>query len=201
MDTSSNHSTISPAAGKTAGNRWDTHQMVVMALMCAIGTLLSFIQFPLIPGITWLKYDAACVPAMVCGFAFGPTPGIVVGVLSAIIQGLIMGDAVGALMNIIVVIALILPSAWIYRTHHTFKGALVGLLIAIIVMIVVEVGANLIIDPFYFGMPIEAVAALIIPVLIPFNLAKACINALLTFAIYKSISNLITPRKKQVKGI
>ena len=33
-----------------------------------------------------------------------------------------------------------------------------------------------------------------------FNLIKAGINAVLTLIVYKSISNLITPKKKQVKG-
>ena len=53
-------------------NKWGTRQLVTMALMCAIGVLLSFIEFPLIPGVTWLNYDASAMPAMVCGFAFGP---------------------------------------------------------------------------------------------------------------------------------
>ena len=34
----------------------------------------------------------------------------------------------------------------------------------------------------------------------PFNLIKAVLNAVLTLVVYKSISNLVTPKKKQVKG-
>ena len=41
---------------------------------------------------------------------------------------------------------------------------------------------------------------MIIPVLAPFNLVKGALNAVLTLIVYKSISNLITPKKKQVKG-
>ena len=58
----------------TNTNKWDTRQLVTMALMCAIGVLLSFVEFPLLPGVTWLKYDSSAMPAMVCGFAFGPPP-------------------------------------------------------------------------------------------------------------------------------
>ena len=50
------------------------------------------------------------------------------------------------------------------------------------------------------GVPLDAVVAMILPILTPFNLAKAGINAVLTLIVYKSISNLITPKKKQVKG-
>ena len=57
-------------------NAWSTKQLVTMALMCAIGVLLSFIEFPLLPGVTWLKFDASNMPAMVSGFAFGPGPAL-----------------------------------------------------------------------------------------------------------------------------
>ena len=50
------------------------------------------------------------------------------------------------------------------------------------------------------GVPLDAVVAMILPILTPFNLEKAGINAVLTLIVYKSISNLITPKKKQVKG-
>ncbi|MFR2247568.1 MAG: hypothetical protein ACLS6R_15100 [Eggerthella lenta] len=46
----------------TNTNKWDTRQLVTMALMCAIGVLLSFVEFPLLPGVTWLKYDAPPCP-------------------------------------------------------------------------------------------------------------------------------------------
>ena len=45
----------------TNTNKWDTRQLVTMALMCAIAALLSFIQIPLIPGVTFLTYDPSPV--------------------------------------------------------------------------------------------------------------------------------------------
>lgn len=189
-----------PSAQMTNTNKWETKQLVTMALLCAISVLLSFIEFPLIPGISWLKYDASCMPDMVVGFAYGPAAGIIVGVVSAFIHGMIMGDWVGSCMTSFVVIGMVLPSALIYRKHRTMKGALVGLAVAIVVTLVVAVITNLIIDPFYLGVPFEAVVALVVPALLPFNLVKAIINSALTLLVYKSISNLITPKKKQVKG-
>ena len=64
-------------------NKWSTRQLVTMALMTAIGVLLSFIEFPLLPGVTWLKFDASNMPAMVAGFAYGPGGGVAVGILTA----------------------------------------------------------------------------------------------------------------------
>ena len=59
-------------------NRWSTRQLVTMALMCAIAALFSFIQIPLLPAAPFLTYDPSLMPAMVCGFAFGPGAGFVV---------------------------------------------------------------------------------------------------------------------------
>ena len=160
----------------TNTNKWDTRQLVTMALMCAIGVLLSFVEFPLLPGVTWLKYDASAMPAMVCGFAFGPAAGLAVGVVGAVIHALV------------------------YRRSRTFKSGVVGLVLSAITATVMAILGNLVITPMWLGVPLDAVVAMILPILTPFNLIKAGINAVLTLIVYKSISNLITPKKKQVKG-
>ena len=183
----------------TNTNKWDTRQLVTMALMCAIGVLLSFVEFPLLPGVTWLKYDASAMPAMVCGFAFGPAAGLAVGVVGAVIHGILMADFSGAVMNILVVAGFILPAALVYRRSRTFKSGVVGLVLSAITATVMAILGNLVITPMWLGVPLDAVVAMILPILTPFNLIKAGINAVLTLIVYKSISNLITPKKKQVK--
>lgn len=184
----------------TNTNKWDTRQLVTMALMCAIGVLLSFVEFPLLPGVTWLKYDASAMPAMVCGFAFGPAAGLAVGVVGAVIHGILMADFSGAVMNILVVAGFILPAALVYRRSRTFKSGVVGLVLSAVTATVMAILGNLVITPMWLGVPLDAVVAMILPILTPFNLIKAGINAVLTLIVYKSISNLITPKKKQVKG-
>lgn len=184
----------------TNTNKWDTRQLVTMALMCAIGVLLSFVEFPLLPGVTWLKYDASAMPAMVCGFAFGPAAGLAVGIVGAVIHGILMADFSGAIMNILVVTGFILPAALVYRRSRTFKSGVIGLVLSAIAATVMAILGNLVITPMWLGVPLDAVVAMILPILTPFNLIKAGINAVLTLIVYKSISNLITPKKKQVKG-
>ncbi|WP_139653607.1 ECF transporter S component [Raoultibacter phocaeensis] len=184
----------------TNTNKWETRQLVTMALLCAIGVLLSFIEFPLLPGATWLKYDASAMPAMVVGFAYGPVAGVSVGIIGAIIHGIMLGDFSGAVMNIIVVTFYILPAALIYKKKHSMKGAVVALVVGSLCATVGAILGNLIITPAWLGVPLDAVIAMIIPILTPFNLLKALLNSVLTLIVYKSISNLITPKKKQVRG-
>ena len=184
----------------TNTNKWDTRQLVTMALMCAIGVLLSFIEFPLLPGVTWLKYDASAMPAMVCGFAFGPAAGLSVGVVGAVIHGILMADFTGALMNILVVAGFVLPAALVYRRSRTFRSGVVGLVLSVIAATLMAILGNLLVTPAWLGVPLDAVVAMILPILTPFNLAKGALNAVLTLVVYKSVSNLVTPKKKQVKG-
>ncbi|MCL1797607.1 MAG: ECF transporter S component [Eggerthellaceae bacterium] len=168
--------------------------------MCAISALLSFVEFPLLPGTPWLKYDASAMPALVSAFAYGPVAGVAVGIIGSIIHAIILGDWVGGLMNIIIVVCFVVPAGLIYKNMHTWKGAILALVVGGIASILGALAANLVITPIYFGMPREAVIAMILPVLLPFNALKAILNSVLTIIVYKSISNLITPKKKQVKG-
>lgn len=181
-------------------NAWSTRQLVVMALMCAIGVLLSFIELPLMPGVTWLKYDASMMPAMVCGFAFGPGAGLAVGVVGAIIHGILMADFTGAAMNTLVVFGFVLPAAFVYKRSRSYKFAVAGLALSCLGAVAASVAGNLLLTPAWLGVPLQAVVDMLVPVLVPFNFLKGLLNSALTLIVYKSISNLITPRKDQVKG-
>jgi riboflavin transporter FmnP len=85
-----------------------------MALFVAIGVILSFIEFPLIPGIEFLKYDASAIPALLSGFTYGPVAGCIVGILIAVIHAA-DGNFWGAVMNSGIVTAFVLPVALIYK--------------------------------------------------------------------------------------
>lgn len=180
-------------------NKWDTRTLVTMALLCAIGVLLSFIETPAIFA-PFLRLDVSHTPAMVAGFAFGGGAGVLVGVVTAIAHGALDGNWVGALMNSIVAAAFIFPAAAIYNRNRTMNTAIIGLVVSVVVMVVVAIIANLIIDPLFYGYPFDAVVALIVPALIPFNLLKGLVNSILTVVVYKSIKNLITPKKEQIVG-
>lgn len=181
-------------------NRWNTRQLVTMALMCAIASLFSFVQIPLIPGVSFLTYDPSLMPAMVCGFAFGPGAGIAVGSIAAVIHGLILGEWVGSLMNIFATAFFVLPAALLYKRMHTLKGAIAGLVISVITATAGAILVNLTIGVWFYYGSADVIIPLILPALLPFNLVKTILNALLTLVVYKAVSNLITPKKDRVKG-
>lgn len=181
-------------------NRWDTKTLVTMALLAAIAAALSFIEVPFI-AVSFLKYDAGNVPALVGGFVFGPVPGIIIGTIGAFVHGLIMGDWGGFIMNTASVIAHVVPAALIYKHRKTLASGIAGLIVGALAATAVMVGMNLLIDPIFYGYSYEMIIGLIAPVLVPFNLIKTVINSVLCILIYKPISNLVKPKERHAKGV
>ncbi len=173
-------------------NRFSTRTLVTCALLCAIGVLLSLVELPLLPGVTWLKYDASAMPALVGGFAYGPAAGACIGVVGAIIHGLLFADFSGAVMNILVVVAFVVPAAALYRRHPSFSVQVIGLIIGAIVMVAAAILGNLVITPAWLGVPLDAVIAMIVPILLPFNALKAALNAVLSVLVFKAVRPAMT---------
>lgn len=176
-------------------NRWSTKQLVTMAVLVAIGWLISWIELPLIPAAAFLKYDPSQVAMLFGTFVFGPAAGSVVGLLIALLHWSTDG-IVGVGMNMAAMLAMGIPAGLIYTANRTRKGAAIGLLVGSVVQIVVLIVLNLIVDPIYYGMPYSAVVALVPTALLPFNAAKAAINSVLTFLVYKRVADAVRPAKK-----
>ena len=191
------HSTSVPSAssasthatGVADSGRWSTRRIAVYALFVALSMAVSFIEFPLIPGVPWLKYDPSGIVCLVAGFAYGPAAAVLVSVLGFVPH--VFADPWGSLMAIAVALAMSVPAALIYRRARTRRGALIGIITGAMVALVVAVIGNLLVTPIYADMTVEQVAAMIVPALLPFNLAKLTVHGVVTFLIYKPISNLL----------
>ena len=68
-------------------------------------------------------------------------------------HGILFADFTGALMNLLVVIGFILPSALVYKKIHTLKGAIIGLLLGIVFAVIMAVLGNLVVTPACRSMP------------------------------------------------
>ena len=184
-------------AGGASSLRWSARQLATMALMLAIGLILSFIEFPLLPGTEFLKFDASYVPAVMIGFSYGPGAGCVVSVLVAAIHALFSGNLWGGLMNAVIALAYILPAIIAYRLNRNTTSIIIGLVIGSIAQIVVALLMNILITPIYTGMPLPAVMGLLVFPILPFNILKALINSVLAFVLQRSLRGFLEsqPRK------
>jgi riboflavin transporter FmnP len=170
---------------------WQTRQLATMALLLALGELLSFLEFPIIPGFDFLKLDASHVVAMVGGLTYGPGAGCLVGVLIAFVHAMFTGNIWGAVMNAVVVCAFVLPASLIYRKTKSNGIFILGLVISGICSIAAAILMNLLVTPIYTGWPIDAVIEIIIPALLPFNIIKALVNCILSFIMLKTLGVFI----------
>ncbi len=176
------HSTTDQANG------WSTKRIAVTALFCALSAIATlFLEFPILPGVAWLKYDPSGIIALIAGFAFGPATGAIVSVIPYLVHLATASGVYGVLMAVLATFTLVMPAALIYKRNTTFKGAIIGMIVGAVVCIIACIVGNIIITPFYTGMPTEAVIGLVVPALLPFNLIKIGINCVVTALIYKPV--------------
>jgi riboflavin transporter FmnP len=67
-------------------------------------------------------------------------------------------------------------------------------------MTAVMAGANLILNPIFYGIPREQVLQMMLPGILPFNLTKAIINSVITVLIYKKLSNFMRSKSLIKRG-
>ncbi|MCR5392789.1 MAG: ECF transporter S component [Olsenella sp.] len=160
-----------------AASGWDTRRIAVTALLCAMAAICTLLlEFPILPGVTWLKYDPSGIVALIAGFAFGPATGAVVSVIPYLVHVATASGVYGMIMAVLATFSLVMPASLIYQRNRTMRGAVLGLVVGGVVCLAACIVGNLIVTPFYTGMPLDAVVALIVPALLPFNLIKIIVN-------------------------
>ena len=177
------------STGVADSGRWSTKRIAMYALFVALSMAVSFVEFPIVPGVEWLKYDPSGIVSLVAGFAYGPAAAVIVSVLGFLPH--LFTNPWGTLMAVLVALALSVPAALIYRRNKTRKGAVIGIIVGAIAALAVAIVGNVIVTPFYAHMTTAQVGALILPALLPFNALKFTIHGVVTFLIYKPISNLL----------
>ena len=182
-----------------------------IAVLTALASILFLISIPV---VAFYHLDLSNVPVLLGAFSMGPLPGLVILFLKSLIGCLKSTTMyVGELADFIMGAAFVLPAAWIYRRQKNRKGALIGMMVGTIGLIVVGCLTNLyMMITFYmnaFGMPMQSIidmCAKALPfvdsewkviafVTAPFNLLKGVVLCVLTYMIYQPLSPLLHVRK------
>lgn len=170
------------------------NKMVKMGVLSALSIVLMLVtRFPIIPSATFLKYEAADVPLLIGSFMFGPYAGLLMTLVVSGIQSLMFdteGGWVGFVMHVIATGTLVITAGFIYRKFHTLKGAIIGLVTGSLCMTLIMIPANLFFTVRFYGIPYDAVKAMIVPALLPFNLIKSFANSIIVMLVYKSLSRI-----------
>ncbi len=174
-------------------SRLSTADIAKLAMMTAVSIVLLLIVRIPFPPAPFLVYDPADVPIYITAFAFGPAAGLIVTLIVCLIQAFMLGGdgLYGFLMHFVATGIVAVVIGLMYARCKTKKRAVISLAVAVVVAVAVMCVMNILVTPVYMGAPREAVIAMIPTVIIPFNLLKAGLNAVLTFILYKRVSGFL----------
>ena len=169
-------------------------KLAALAMLVAMAYVVAALfRFSLVPAAPFLKYDPKDVIIAIGGFLFGPVEGAMIAAVVALLEMVTVSTTGwwGCAMNFISSATFVVPAALLYRKHHTFKGALLGLVIGACLTTGTMLLWNWLVVPIYQGTPRDAVADMLLPVFLPFNGAKSAINAVLTILVYKPVARAL----------
>ena len=196
-------------AAKQAG-RFSARKIAVTAMLSALSAVLMFLSFPLpmiIPG--FIKMDFSELPALVASFVVSPISGVAVCLVKNLVNLFFTttGGA-GELCNFLLGVAMVLPAGLIYKYKKTRKGAIIACLVGSAAMALFSLPINYFISyPVYSQVfaPMEAILDAykqlnpnvnnlwdaLIWFNMPFTFVKGIAVSVITFIVYKPLSNAL----------
>lgn len=190
------------------GTSFTARDITTTAIMSAIASVLMFLDFALPIFPAFMKMDISNVPALISSFAIGPWSGALVELIkNALNITHTATGGIGEIASFTIGAAYVVPSGLIYSRDRTIRGAVRSLAAGIITTSLVAVLANyFVLIPLYSRIvPIDALIGMyqainpyattlpriVLFTVLPFNLLKAAIVAVLTFLLYKKLSPVI----------
>lgn len=172
-----------------------TQKTVLIGMFCAIAYALMIVGR--VPVVLFLKYDPKDVMITIGGFLLGPFASFIISVIVSFIEMITTSETgpIGFIMNVLSSCSFACTAAFIYKRKHTKSGAVTALLAGCCVMVVFMLLWNYLITPIYMGYPREAVAELLLPAFLPFNLLKGGLNTAVTLLFYKPVVTALRKAK------
>ncbi|MDO4742967.1 MAG: ECF transporter S component [bacterium] len=179
-------------------------QVSLAGLFCATAYLFVFI---LRINVSFLTFDIKSSVIAVGALLLGPLWGVLMAAMVSFLEFVTVSSTgvYGLIMNFLANAVFAFVVSLIYKYRKKLSGAIIGLVFAIVSVTVVMLLANLLITPYYTGMPVKAIVEMILPLLLPFNAIKYTINAAVVLLVYKPLShalksvNLISTRHDEHK--
>ena len=183
-----------------------TRYLVRVGVLGALGFALMFLDMPLaFIAPPFMKLDLSDVPALISGFAMGPTYGILVQLVKNILNlSKTSTGGVGELSNFIVGSSFVLVSSLFYKRDRSMKSALIGVIFGVMTMSALAMASNyFVVFPLYAKLMIpmetiinmgkavnpniDSLAKMMLLSVLPFNIIKGAVNGLVTFMVYKKV--------------
>lgn len=173
-----------------------TRDLTAIGVLCAAAYAAAAVGR--IPLVLFLKYDPKDIVIATGGLLLGPLAAFAVALAVSLMEMLTISEngVVGFAMNAISSCAFACTAAAIHKRVRGPKGAAAGLLVGWGCMVSVMLLWNYLLAPVYMGCSREAVAALLLPVFLPFNLFKGGLNAAGTLLLYRPAAAALEHRRR-----
>ena len=170
-------------------------RMVKLGMLTALSIILVYaIHFPIFPAAAYLEYDMADVPILIGTFLYGPWWGLALTAVVSLLQWLLVSPQsqwVGAVMHFFATGSYVVAAGLLYARNKTRTTAIIGMGVGSVLQTLMMIPMNLIFTVHFFGVPREAVIALLPTEIIPFNAIKTVANSIITFLLYKRVAKLL----------
>ncbi len=171
-------------------------RMAHMAIFTALAFAVTFLEFPIFPAASFLKFDFANVFFMIEGFIFGPVEAIVsIGIKELLCLTKGQTGGIGELANFLMSTAYVLVPAIGYRFKKGRGWVVAFMGIACVLQISIGLLVNRFINfPLYgslFGFDGVATFRALWYFVLLFNLIKSVAISVVVFVIYKPLSRFI----------
>ena len=171
-------------------NSQKIRRMVVLSVFAALA-YVAMLAIHIKVGFLTLDVKDAVIT--LCGLYFGPVASLIISVLVPLLEYITISDTreYGLIMNILGSVSFSVTASLIYKWKKSLAGAISALSAAAFTMVGVMLLANLLITPYYMGVTVAEVKALIPALLLPFNAIKAVLNVGLVLLLYKHIGTAL----------
>lgn len=151
-------------------------RMTMIAMFCALA-YISIFAFRI--KVSFLTFEIKDSIITFAGLLFGPLASVILSFTVPLIEMLTISETqlYGFIMNSIAALSFSVTVTLTYRLIKKKYGLIIAVLLGMTVFTGVMILANLLITPYYMGVTVDDVKALIPKLLLPFNLAKAVLNS------------------------
>lgn len=184
-------------ARTTPAAKNDTKKLATLGMLTALAFVVMCLS-KFIPSVNgFLDFDFKDVVLCIGGFIYGPVAALMMTIIVCLIEMVTVShtDIIGCIMNIVATASFVCTACAIYKRHHTMKGAVLGLVTAVVVLVVVMLAWNYFLTPIYQKIPREAVADMLLPIFLPFNAVKGGLNMTVTLLVYKPVVDALRKTK------
>ena len=173
----------------TSKSKMSTKSITSLAMLTGIAYVVMLCS-KLLPSVNgFLDFDFKDVIICIGGFTYGPMAAAIISVLVAFIEFITVSGTgpIGFIMNCLATCSFCCTASFVYKKYHTKNGAVIGLGLGVVCLVIVMLLWNYLITPIYQNVPRDVVAAMLPTVFFPFNLAKGGMNMAATLLLYKPV--------------